>query len=108
MLNYDWPGNVRELENFIEKIIALSDIDGWEKEIFSQISMETENKFENKKLEESHPPFEDYIRKKEEEIVKWALTKANNNISKAASLLELPRTTLRSKLEKLNIHIEKK
>ncbi len=109
MLNYDWPGNVRELENFIEKIIALSDIDGWEKEVFAHISTGKENLFSPSDKEEKFDlPFEEYIRRKEEEIIKWALRRSNNNISKAASLLALPRTTLRSKLEKLNILIEKK
>ena len=39
---------------------------------------------------------------KEQEIIEWALKKAGRNISDAARILRLPRSTLRSKLDKLN------
>ncbi len=105
MIDYDWPGNVRELENFIERIIALSEIPGWEKELFASLTVtkaKTEQTTEILK-EKTYPNYNDYIREKETEILNWALGKAKGNVSKAAELLELPRSTFRSKIEKLQI-----
>ncbi len=106
MLNYDWPGNVRELENFVERIIALSDIPDWEKELFASFEAtgkneRTENATEGT-AEKDYPTYNEFILAKEIEIFTWALQKANGNVSKAAELLGLPRSTFRSKLEKLN------
>jgi len=41
-----------------------------------------------------------YMEACEQRLLQWALAKSNNNISVAAKLLGLPRSTLRSKLEK--------
>jgi len=38
------------------------------------------------------------MKQKESEIIDWALKKADHNITAAAQLLGLPRSTLRSKL----------
>ncbi len=105
MKNYDWPGNVRELENFIERLIALSDIPGWERELLSALESKPFQKAEENKnnAEKSFPPFNEYIKEKELEIINWALEKARGNISKAAELVQLPRSTFRSKMEKYNI-----
>ncbi len=106
MTEYDWPGNVRELENFVERIIALSDIPGWQKELFAALDANKtavikEQTQKNGKRE--YPSYNDFILEKETEILTWALEKAGGNISKAAELIGLPRSTLRSKLEKLQI-----
>ncbi len=111
--NYNWPGNVRELENFIERLIAISDIPGWEEEILSGLKSQNEIKgtvnketMFNKNIEEiaDYPKYHEFIRRNELEIINWALEKSGGNISKAASLLDLPRTTFRSKLEKLGLN----
>ncbi len=104
MLAYDWPGNVRELENFIERVIALSDIAGWEKELFASLEAGKIEVSRDEKIperEQNYPSYNEFIHEKEIEIFTWALEKAKGNISKAAELLDLPRSTFRSKLEKL-------
>ena len=47
--------------------------------------------------------FDKYILSKEKEIINWALIKSGNNVSGAAKLLKIPRTTLRSKMDKLSM-----
>jgi len=104
LINYSWPGNVRELENFVQRMIALLNVDGWEKEIFNSLTITQENneaKLVNENREVNYPSYNDYILEKEREIIEWAIKKAENNISLAAELLNLPRSTLRSKIEKM-------
>jgi len=103
MKSYDWPGNVRELENFVERMIALSDIDGWENELFAYLSHNETVQNVKEEADENYPTYEEFIGGKEKEIFVWAMKKAGGNVSKAASLLGLPRSTFRSKLEKLNL-----
>jgi DNA-binding NtrC family response regulator len=102
LINYDWPGNVRELENIVERMIVLLNyepIDDMTLE-FDVDKTETSN---NKIIEKYPTSYQEFMTLKEKEIISWALTEANNNIAKAAKLLNLPRTTLFSKIIKLNI-----
>ncbi|NUM78759.1 hypothetical protein HUU40_30745, partial [candidate division KSB1 bacterium] len=50
---------------------------------------------------ESYPAFDDFMQLREKEIIGWALKKSGNNISEAARLLQIPRTTLTSKMSRL-------
>ncbi len=103
MKNYDWPGNVRELENFVERMIALSDMEDWEKELFAYLSSVEPPHQQIEAEEKDYPTYEEFIGEKEKEIFSWAMKKAKGNVSQAASLLGLPRSTFRSKLEKLGM-----
>jgi transcriptional regulator with PAS, ATPase and Fis domain len=47
--------------------------------------------------------FDNYILSKEKEIIEWALNKSDKNVTGAAKILKIPRTTLRSKMEKLSM-----
>ena len=100
---YDWPGNVRELENITERIIALSPNQHLNTTVLDPLLIRTqkEKKFDNP-LEE-YDGFDKYILSKEREIIDWALIKSGNNVSGAAKLLKIPRTTLRSKMDKLSM-----
>ncbi|NOX17615.1 MAG: sigma-54-dependent Fis family transcriptional regulator [Chlorobi bacterium] len=103
MKNYDWPGNVRELENFVERMIALSDMEDWENELFAYLSSGETIPQQVETEEKDYPTYEIFLGEKEKEIFSWAIRKTKGNVSKAASLLGLPRSTFRSKLEKLNL-----
>ncbi len=46
--------------------------------------------------------FRDLVQQFEDEIIKWAMTEAGGEQQRAAQLLDLPRTTLQSKLTKRN------
>ena len=101
LMNYQWPGNVRELENIVERILALSGIAGYQPEMLLPKEIEVDTpKTQPVVAIDHYPPYDQYIKEKDKEIINWAMSKADNNISKAARLLGLPRSTLRSKLEK--------
>jgi len=100
---YSWPGNIRELENFVERFIALSGMSDWKDILLSTFH---QYKHENDETGIITPvrefnSFDQYIARQEAILLQWALEKADRNISKAAELLKLPRSTFRSKLEKM-------
>ncbi|MEN8192473.1 MAG: sigma-54 dependent transcriptional regulator [Bacteroidota bacterium] len=101
LTDYHWPGNVRELENFVERMIALSEVGDWDEEIFNPLKKESPTAIEHENIEQkSYPSYQKFIIEKEKEIFEWAMKKADNNVSLAAEMLGLPRSTFRSKLEK--------
>jgi len=100
---YSWPGNIRELENFVERFIALSGMSDWEDILLSTFQ---QHEHENDEQGDITPirefkSFDEYLARQEAKLIQWALKKADRNISKAAALLKLPRSTFRSKLEKM-------
>ena len=105
--SYDWPGNVRELENVVERMLAIPDSEYFTEQLRSLTSVNQPDKAQpDQALDyDPFPGLQKYITLKEMEIIEWALKKAGQNISDAARILKLPRSTLRSKLDKLNIDI---
>ncbi|MDP2303030.1 MAG: sigma-54 dependent transcriptional regulator [Ignavibacteria bacterium] len=102
LIEYDWQGNVRELENIVKRIIAMSATGAGIDLLFKESSTQSKVIEKPEVLTDNYPSFEDFILEKEKEIINWALTKSENNISQAAKLLKLPRTTLKSKLDRIN------
>ena len=94
-----WPGNVRELENMVERSILFAKDETIKEmsfpEIFKTESTASENEFYIKTLQEI-----------EKEHILKVVKKCNGRISGpqgAAVLLDLPGTTLISKMQKLGI-----
>lgn len=93
MLSLDWPGNVRELEHVIEAvfnmktkgIICIEDIESVRTNVYI-------NEFQ---------PLNQFIKKVEADYINQALILCDNNVSKAAKLLKIPRQTLQSKMNRL-------
>lgn len=94
---YDWPGNVRELENLVERIVTLADSLPVE-----EILRETLGTVRGPAPApaESGASYTALMEAKEREIIMKAMEQAGENVAAAARLLDLPRSTLRSKLEK--------
>lgn len=100
-LNYSWPGNVRELENLIERL-ALTAPEGnitpshlppeiiWEEICPGEAGIDGNS-------------FEDLIRRTEIDLIKRALAMTGGNKTKAARVLKLKPSTLRSKIEKYKL-----
>ncbi len=102
MMAYDWPGNVRELGNVVERMIALPGvsvadlIDGAINAVGSGLGQDLPPAA---RADLSGRSYRQYMQHCEDQVLQWALGQAQGNISRAAKLLDLPRSTLRSKLE---------
>jgi len=102
---YQWPGNIRELENIVGRIIAMPDTEYILEQLNAESVQKSSYQIVEKDISEdgSFPGLQSHIRNQEKIIIYRALKKAGQNISDAARLLKIPRSTLRSKIEKLNI-----
>lgn len=101
--NYDWPGNVRELKNITERLSILCydckiTTSRLPQELLStKINLESITANEDKSLNE-------ILEEVEKSLIQKALLKSGNNKAKAAELLGLPPSTLKSKIEKYGIN----
>lgn len=102
LLAYTWPGNIRELENVIERASVLS----------ADVTIEVDDLTPNilDEINTLHSAFTDFdgqengyakrMEEYEKQLIFNALMESRGNISHAAKLLGLKRTTLRYKMEK--------
>jgi len=103
LFRYDWPGNVRELENMVERMmifrgegnILLEDVP-------QKILGNQSGKDETPSMEvgEDGIDFNQVISEMEKDLILQALEQTGWNKNKAASLLNLNRTTLVEKIKK--------
>jgi DNA-binding NtrC family response regulator len=98
---YHWPGNVRELKNLIERLVLLSSdgeisIDKIPAEFYSKPDLILETSIGNKTIEE-------LLTEYEIKILNAALHKTAGNKTKAAEILGVPPSTLRSKIDKYGL-----
>lgn len=101
LVNYNWPGNIRELRNIIERMVLLAtdgtiDDTKLPQEIRQPQSIDVSAHIGVKPLEQT-------LNEIEAASIKLALERSKNNKSKAAELLGLPPSTLRTKMEKHGI-----
>lgn len=104
LLRYEWQGNIRELKNTVEYMLVLSgnekiSIDSVPPYILEKLTIPTSSK----KLEKSLEGLENNLKDMESRMITKALERANGNKSKAAALLNIPRTTLYYKLKQYKI-----
>ena len=89
---YDWPGNVRELENAIERAVVLSKARTLTSRDFSFLKT---------------PPQEDTVARSlldmEKRHIKAILAECDWNISRAAKILDINRSTLHKKINKYEL-----
>ncbi len=103
LVEYDWPGNVRELKNIVERLLLLS-----ENGVIKMSSLPAEiykPEREKQPSQLGEDSLENMVRNYEVGLIQQALEKTNGNKAKAAELLAIPATTLRSKISKLGIEI---
>jgi len=96
--NYTWPGNIRELEHLIERSILLSK-DNVLRVVDLPLNIPEISRYQSVALPDS-------LRDAEREYILEILRECNGKISGkdgAAELLDLPASTLHSKMKKLGI-----
>ena len=103
-----WPGNVRQLENFVERLVVLSDSG---QVSLAQAQAELAREAERQRPAHSSLPvpdvgsakLDDERRGAERQAIERALARAGNNRSLAARLLGISRRTLYNKMEELGV-----
>lgn len=98
---YSWPGNVRELENLLEQAINWSDdpiVD-----IGKIPAKPWEAERDNPVVTLAPANYRGFIEETEKDLIINALTKANGNKTKAARSLNMQRSVLYKKLERLGV-----
>jgi DNA-binding NtrC family response regulator len=97
---YWWPGNIRELENLIERLVAVSEKEWITDEDlpyeFHVAQLDVQNSGSDNLLERATSTFE-------RNFIMRALEKANWNVTATARSLGIPLSTLKFKMDKLDI-----
>lgn len=99
---YSWPGNVRQLEHVLEQMVALSsqghlDVSDLPAPVLStrcsnviSLSLEGRSKVDLAKV----------LEETEAALLEWAIQKCGGNVSQAADMLGIARSTLQYKMSK--------
>jgi DNA-binding NtrC family response regulator len=101
LLRYRWPGNVRELRRAMESAHVLAGdegIDALALPDFLQRSPSGSGRFTLDLEGCSEVSLAELMQEFEAAVLRWAMLKAEGRQSEAARLLNVPRTTLQSKL----------
>lgn len=91
---YSWPGNIRELQNFIERAVILSSGPALMPPLTELV-----------RLKESIEPEPITLREVERAHISRILRQANGELTRAAALLGVPRTTLFYKIRRLGVAV---
>ncbi len=105
LARYAWPGNVRELENVVLRIVALPASTDFGLGGPSSPASILPGRFPGEGPG-TRVPYQEYLETIDREIITRALARAGNNISATAKLLGIPRTTLRSKMDKYRLLVD--
>lgn len=94
LMQWHWPGNVRELENVIERALILSQ---------GSVLHVPVLELQNGNITYQLPARTQTLSKAQRDIILQALREANGIVATAALRLGIKRTTLNSKMRRLNI-----
>ncbi len=100
MMAYDWPGNIRELEHIVQRAILLSG-----DSIIKEVPLPDSSK--NALEEKSQEFLIQTIHENERDYITYILKKCKGKISGkggAAEILNIPASTLYSKMKKLGVN----
>jgi DNA-binding NtrC family response regulator len=106
LMAYDWPGNIRQLENALEFAVAMS---AGNTEITLQMLPEEIRRPERTSMlqpvviPDEGLNFTSVVSQLERDLILSCLEKTGGNKRQAARLLQLSRTTLIDKLQRLNV-----
>lgn len=110
---YSFPGNIRELRNIAIRLSAkysgkTVSVENLQEELESDfdpqaMNISNEDDFIAQELNDRNFQLDDKVSQWERKYINHALVKCNGNLSKAARMLGVNRTTLYSRLQRLNI-----
>ncbi|MDX2495369.1 MAG: sigma-54 dependent transcriptional regulator [Desulfuromusa sp.] len=106
VMRYHWPGNVRELRNVVERICIMYNVEMIQA---AQLPREIWGESPQSEMPFSYeiPPegivLDDVVGQVEKELVEKAFRITGGNVAKTARILNVPRGTLRYKLEKYQL-----
>ena len=110
---YSFPGNIRELRNiairlsakYAGKVVSVENLQAELESDFDpqKIDVGNEDEFVARELKDKSFNLDNKISEWERKYINYALAKCNGNLSKAARMLGVNRTTLYSRLQRLNI-----
>lgn len=103
LLNYSWPGNVRELRNIMQYLVVLSQDGVVSKDLLPDSILKGKDIVGITSFESDTFDLNQNIELLELDLITKALELSEGNKSKAARLLNIPRTTLHSKLKVYDI-----
>jgi DNA-binding NtrC family response regulator len=95
-----WPGNVRQLQNFVERVVVLSDAADI---TLADVDRELRRGIPQAAQEPQRTTLEAAVQQAGRDAVKDALTRANGNKTLAARILGVSRRALYYKLEELGL-----
>jgi len=104
MQAHHWPGNVRELEHVLERMAVLGVADTLDEDDLPDFAPnECSNGVVAVSLaDKTNIDLAAVLAETEAKIIRWAMTRAEGNIAKAAEKLGIPRTTLQYKMSKFD------
>jgi transcriptional regulator with PAS, ATPase and Fis domain len=101
LITYDWPGNIRELENFVERIVAITNKDYVG---FTDIPLEYQlHKVEKTEVREGEELLQKTLDAFEKNFILRILEEEDWNQTQAAKRLGVHRKTLEYKVKRLNL-----
>jgi two-component system response regulator AtoC len=106
LLEQSWPGNVRQLENFMERLVVLSDGPQLTRaDVERELLRDTQQVRSSRSSvpPSSEPRLEAHRREADRRAILEALQRAKGNRSLAARLLGVSRRTLYTKLDELDL-----
>jgi len=107
LMRYSWPGNVRQLEHALESAVALTGdrpvLHACDLDLHAEVPSPELARFLTLDLPESGINFEELINGIERSLLERALLKSGGNKARAASMLQMKRTTLISKFKSLEV-----
>lgn len=110
--NYNWPGNIRELQNLIHKIclnqdkeIELSDLAEY---LFLEHDVNSNNVMQCLQcMKDEGMSFKETVECLEKQLIERALLDSNGNLHKASRRLRLSISTMRDKMKRLDVEVQK-
>lgn len=104
--SYSWPGNIRELKNIVERICIMNNSQIITPEHLPR-EIAGDGKSQSSEMMFDIPPegadLEKMLENIEKEVLKQAIKMTDGNVSGTSRLLNIPRGTLRYKLEKYGL-----